>query len=328
MPSMRGVVISRSGGPEVLEVGEVPTPEPGPGQVRVRVRAFGINRADLLQRRGLYPPPSDAPRNIPGLEYAGEIDVLGAGVRDQVVGDRVMGIVGGGAYAEYVTTPAAHVLPVPEGLSFQEAAAIPEAFLTAHDALEQLGVAAGEWVMIHAVGSGVGTAALQLVLARRARCIGTSRTPAKLERAAALGMDVGVNTVTEDLVAKAREITGRGVQAVLDLVGGPRLGATLEALAPRGRLILVGLTAGARAEVDLRLILGNRLRIIGTVLRSRSTDEKTMLVRSFREAVLPLFPSRRVHAILDRVYDFREIRSAHQYVESNANFGKVVVRLS
>ncbi len=326
--SMRAIMITRPGGPEVLEIGDVPAPDPGPAEVRVRVHAFGVNRADLLQRRGMYPAPPDAPPDIPGLEYAGEVDATGTDVPAVAVGDRVMGIVGGGAYAEFVTTPASHALLIPDGMTFEEAAAIPEAFLTAHDALEQVAVGAGEWVLITAVGSGVGTAAIQLVRARRAKSVGTSRTASKLERAIPLGLDAGINASSEELVASVLRVTGHGADAALDLIGGPDFGATLRALAPRGRVILIGLTAGTRAEVDLSLVLRQRLRVIGTVLRSRSTSEKTAVTRSFAEQVLPLFGTGRVAPVLSRVYSFDQVRDAHAYVESNASFGKVVVRMA
>ena len=325
---MRAVVITRPGPPEVLEIRDVPAPTPSAGEVRVRVAAFGINRADLLQRRGLYPPPAGAPKDIPGLEYAGEVDALGSGVEGVAVGDRVMGIVAGGAYAELVVTPAAHVLPIPKRLAFEQAAAIPEAFLTAHDALEQGGVAKGEWVLIHAVGSGVGTAAVQLTRERGARTIGTSRTKAKLERALLLGVDAGIDVTAEPIAAAVRRITGGGgADAALDLVGGPEFTATLESLALRGRVVLIGLTAGARADVDLGLVLRRRLRIVGTVLRSRSDEEKAALVKAFRRKVLSLLGSGRVQPVIDRVEPVERIREAHSYVESNANFGKVIVHL-
>ena len=324
---MQAVVIDEPGGPEVLQIQDVPVPEPGPGQVRVRVRAFGINRADLLQRRGFHPAPPDSPADIPGLEHAGEVDALGEGVDSVAVGDRVMGIVGGGAYAEYVLTPAAHAVPIPEGLSFAAAASIPEVFITAHDALQRLRVTSREWVLVHAVGSGVGTAALQLIAVRGARCVGTSRTAAKLERAAALGMEAGIDTTAQQLVPAMRKITGDGAHAAIDLLGGAMFPDTLDSLAYRGRLVLVGLTAGRRAEVDLSVILRKRLRIEGTVLRARSIEEKTQIVESFQSAILPLFAEGRLHAVLDRIFPFEEVAEAHVYMESNVGFGKVVVEI-
>jgi NADPH:quinone reductase-like Zn-dependent oxidoreductase len=303
----------------------------------VRVRAFGINRADLLQRCGLYPAPPDAPANIPGLEYAGIVEAVdGAGAprtktadgSAAAVGDRVMGIVPGGAYAEEIVVPAALLLPVPEGLGFEEAAAIPEAFITAWDALQRLELCAGEWVLVMAVGSGVGTAAVQLVRARGARSIGASRTAAKLQRAADLGMDAGVDLAHEPLAGKVQRITREGAHAAIDLVGGALLGETLQALRPRGRLVLVGLTGGRTAQLDLALLLSRRLRIEGTVLRSRSPAEKLELMAAFAQAVLPLLRARSVRPVVDRVLPFEQIRDAHRLLEANATFGKLVVRVS
>ena len=315
---MRAVLIARPGGPEVLELRDVPPPLPADGEVRVRVRAFGINRADLLQRRGLYPAPPDAPRDIPGLEFAGEVEKSG---------EKVMGIVGGGAYAEYVTVPADQSIPIPTGLSFAEAAAVPEAFLTAFDALERLAVTAGDWVLVHAVGSGVGTAAVQLIHARGARSVGTSRTPAKLEKARALGLDEGVVGTPDDLRRSVRAATGTGVHAAVDLIGGPLFPVTLEVLRDRGRLILVGLTAGARAEVDLGVILRKRLRVEGTVLRTRDRVEKAALAAAFRAAVLPLFERGILQPVLDRTLPLERVAEAHARLEANENFGKVVVEV-
>ncbi len=275
----------------------------------------------------MYPAPPGSPPDIPGLEHAGEVDAVGPGVDGVAVGDRVMGIVGGGSYAEYLITSATHVMPIPAGLSFDEAAAIPEVFITAYDALERAGLTAGEWVLVHAVASGVGTAVVQLARAWNARCIGTSRTQAKLERVAELGMDAGINSVNEDLVRAVRQVTGEGAPVVVDLIGGALFPQTLEAMAPRGRLILVGLTAGWRAELNLSVITRKRLRIEGTVLRSRSEEEKTAVTHSFTEAVLPLFAAGRLHPVVDRVFSFEEIRAAHEYLETNQSFGNVVVRI-
>ena len=331
---MRAVIIPQWGGPEVLETVDVEMPSVGGEQIRVRVRAFGINRAEILHRRGLYPTSgttyqirrrSDAEQDIPGLEFAGDVDAVGDDVEGLAVGDRVMGIVGGGSYAEYVLTTPSHVTSIPAGMPFVQAATIPEAFITAHDALERLHVEADEWVLVHAVGSGVGTAAVQLVGARGARCIGTSRTDSKLEGATALGLKAGINTTTEELVPAVQKITGDGADAAIDLVGGTMFAATLEAMASQGRVILVGLTAGGRADIDLSVVLHRRLRLQGTVLRSRSHDEKTETVQAFREAVLPLFAENRLRVVLDRVFSFEELKSAHAHMESNANFGKIVV---
>ncbi len=325
---MRAVVIDRPGPPEVLTLRDRPVPQPGPGEIRVRVRAFGINRADLLQRLGQYPAPPGVPPDIPGLEYAGLVDARASDVESPAPGTRVMGLVAGGAYAGYVVTEARHAIAVPAGLSFVEAAAIPEAFLTGFDALERARVTAGEWTLVLAAGSGVGTATVQLIAARGARAIGTSRTAAKLDALRALGVDEVVNTSTDDLAKTVRHLTGDGASAVIDLVGGPLFPAALAALAPQGRLVLVGLAAGRVAEVDLGLILSRRLRIEGTVLRPRSADEKATLVTAFRERVLPLLAQGRVAPIVDRVYALTDVAAAHEYVASNAGFGKVVVEIT
>jgi putative PIG3 family NAD(P)H quinone oxidoreductase len=324
---MRAVVVTRPGDPDVLAIERRPDPEPGPGQVRVRVRAFGVNRADLLQRRGAYPAPPGWPADIPGLEFAGEIDVPGDGVTTWAPGVRVMGIAGGGACAESVVVPAAHLLPIPDGMAFTDAAAVPEVFITAHDALERLAVVADEWVLVHAVGSGVGTAALQLVHLRGASCIGTSRTPAKLRAAAAMGLDAGVDTTREDWPVTVRRMVVGGVHAALDLVGGELFPQTLETLRERGRLVLVGLTAGRDVHLDLSIILRGRLRIEGTVLRSRSNEEKAALVRSFAERVLPHFGEGRLRPVVDRVFRFDDVVDAHRLMEGNATFGKLVVEV-
>ena len=324
---MRAVVITRPGGPEVLEVREVPTPEPSTGEILVHVRAFALNRADLLQCRGFYPAPPGWPQDIPGLEYAGEVESIGPEVTGLSVGDRVMEIVGGGSYAEYVVTPASHAMLIPEEMSYENAAAIPEAFLTAFDALERLEVAYGEWVLVHAIGSGVGTAAVQLIKARDARCVGTSRTAAKLERASRLGMDAGINSQDEDLVPAVRAVVANGADCAVDLVGGPMLSQTLEALTDRGRLILVGLTGGNRAELDLGVVLRKRLRLEGTVLRGRSNEEKSALTRAFVETVLPLFLAGKLSAVVDSTFILEEIRAAHEYLASNVAFGNVVVQI-
>ncbi len=324
---MRAVVITAPGGPEVLEIQDRQLPTPGLGQIRVRVRASALNRADILQRKGEYPAPPGAPADIPGLEYAGEVVALGDGVRLWNVGGRVMGLTGGGAHAEYVCVHEREAIAIPEGLRWEEAAAIPEAFLTAYDAIHrQLDLRAGERLLIHAVGSGVGTAAVQLARAAGASVIGTSRSRSKLERASELGLDTGIDSSEEDWAARlAAAVGGKGVNAVLDLLGGTFLPDSLGLLAPRGRLILVGLTAGRRAELDLGPILNKRLRIVGTVLRSRPLEEKILLAREFSDRVLPMFEAARLRPVVDSVYSFREIRDAHQRMESNASFGKIVL---
>ena len=324
---MKAIVITRPGGPEVLALQDRPIPEPGPGEVRVRVHASALNRADLLQRRGAYPAPPGVPADVPGLEYAGEVDAVGDGAGLWAVGNRVMGIVGGGAHAEYVVVHEREAIRIPQNLGIPEAAAIPEAFLTAYDALfPQLDVTMGERVLVHAVGSGVGTAAVQLLRAAGAMVIGTSRTASKLERAVELGMEVGVDTSREDLAEAVNQATyGSGVHAVLDLVGGKLLENSLRVLALRGRLIVVGTTGGAKAEVDLGLVLRRRIHLIGTVLRTRPLEEKIALAREFSKTVLPLLSSERVKPVVDSTFSFGQIAEAHKRMESNDTFGKIVL---
>jgi putative PIG3 family NAD(P)H quinone oxidoreductase len=325
---MRAIVITRPGGAEVLEEQDRPTPEPGVGQIRVRVRASALNRADLLQRRGAYPAPAGAPVDIPGIEYAGEVDALGSDTTLWSAGMRVMGIIGGGAHAEYVCVHEREAIPVPAQLTWEEAAAIPEVFLTAYDALfHRLDIHPGDRVLIHAIGSGVGTAALQLAQVAGATVIGTSRTADKLAKARELGLTIGIDTSRGDWVAEIASLTGdEGVDAIVDLVGGNFLAGNITVLARRGRLVFVGTTAGARAELNLSAVMSKRLRIVGTVLRSRPIEEKIALAREFSDRMLPLFDAGRLRPVVDRVFPFEEIGAAHELMESNATFGKVVLR--
>ncbi|HEX7051281.1 MAG TPA: NAD(P)H-quinone oxidoreductase [Longimicrobiales bacterium] len=325
---MKAIVIGEPGGPEVLELREVPAPEPGAREIRMRVQAAGVNRADLLQRRGRYPAPPGVAPDIPGLEYAGVVERVGAGVTAWRPGDRVMGLVGGGAYAEAVVVHEDEALPIPARLSAEEAAAVPEAFITAHDALfTLLGVGAGDRVLIHAIGSGVGTAALQLAHTAGAVTFGTSRHAWKLERGAGLGLDVAIDAGREAFADVVSDRTGAaGVDAVLDLVGGAYLHDNLRALAVRGRMAVVGLVAGRAAELDLGLLLRKRLTLIGTALRSRSLDEKIAATRAFRDTGLPLLEAGRVRPVLDRVYPMDAAADAHRRMEANENFGKIVLR--
>ncbi|MDQ6635828.1 MAG: NAD(P)H-quinone oxidoreductase [Gemmatimonadota bacterium] len=325
---MRAIVIARPGGPEVLEEQDRPLPEPGVGQIRVRVHTSALNRADLMQRQGSYPAPPGAPADIPGMEYAGEVDALGAGSTLWRLGDRVMGIVGGGAHAEFLVTHEREALPVPAGLSWENAAAIPEAFLTAYDALfTRLDVRLGERVLIHAVGSGVGTATLQLARLAGAIVIGTSRSADKLARARDLGLDHAIDAADGDWAATVEAAVGQNaVHAVVDLVGGNYLRGDLRVLAPRGRLAIVGLTGGRTAEMDMGVLLGKRLHVVGTVLRSRPIEEKIALAREFAGRGIPFFESGRLVPIVERVFSIGEIRAAHLLLESNSTFGKVVLR--
>lgn len=324
---MKAVVIARPGGPEVLRLEDRPVPEPRAGEIRVRVHASALNRADLLQRRGTYPAPPGHPADVPGLEYAGEVDAVGEGAGLWAVGNRVMGIVGGGGHAEYVVVHEREALRVPQTLGWEEAAAIPEAFLTAYDALfRQLDLKVGERLLIHAVGSGVGTAAVQLAHAAGATTLGTSRTASKLARAKELGLDVGIDATADDLADAVSQATyGGGVDAVLDLVGGRTLEETLPVVAPRGRVILVGTTGGAKVQIDLGLLLRRRVTMMGTVLRTRPLEEKIALAREFSSVVVPLFSSGRIRAVVDTVYTMDEVARAHEQMERNDSFGKIVL---
>jgi NADPH:quinone reductase len=328
MERMRAVLITKPGGPEVLEVRQVPRPEPSEQQVRVRVHATAVNRADLLQRVGGYPAPPGVAADIPGLEYAGVVDGVGAGVTRWRAGDRVMGLVAGGSYADYVVTLDAEAVAIPEGMGFDDAAAVPEAFITAHDAMiTQMQLLQGETLLIHAVGSGVGTAALQLAKSLGAHVIGTQRSRWKLERAASLGLDVAIDSSAGDWTQAVMDATAdRGVHGVLDLVGGPFLPGNVQVLRTRGRILLVGLVAGASCELDLRRVLQKRATIIGTVLRARSHAEKAEVTARFADFVVPLLASGAVRPVIDDVLPLEDAARAHEIVGANRNFGKIVLR--
>jgi putative PIG3 family NAD(P)H quinone oxidoreductase len=324
---MRAVIYEGAGGPEVISIGEVPKPEVRPDHIRVRVHAAGLNRADLIQRRGQYAAPAGWPANIPGLEYAGEVEAVRPGVTRWKIGDRVMGLVGGGAQAEFVVVHQDEALPIPERLSYAEAAAVPEAFLTAYDALVTRGrLQANERVLIHAVGSGVGTAATQIAKHLGATVLGTSRSGDKLARALVYGLDIGIDTGQTPF----RDIVGEPVDIVLDVLGGPSFADNLAVLAPRGRLIVLGFLAGSSTEADLGPILRKRLEVIGTMMRTRGLDERIPLVREFAERMLPLFDPRLergapLRPVLERTYPMTQLADAHRVMEGNATFGKIVL---
>jgi len=328
---MRAVVITQAGGPEVLAVRDLEEPpRPGGDQVLVRVRAAGLNRADILQRRGQYPPPPGVPRDIPGLEFAGDVHAAGPAVLRWKPGNRVMGITGGGAQADYVLAPEGAIAEVPDALSWAEAAALPEVFITAHDALfSQLGLQLGETVLIHAAASGVGTAAVQLAHAAGCLVFGTSRTADKLAKVQALGMDEAIIVPGDNPDAFATQILdatgGVGVNAIVDLVGGPYFAANMAALAPLGRMICVGVTAGADTRIDLGVIMRKRLRIFGTMLRGRSAAEKAAAVRGFAEHVLPLVRCGMLKPVIDSTFKVEDVAEAHRRLEGNGTFGKVIL---
>lgn len=341
---MRAIIYGGPGGVEVVSLGQAPDPVPGAQQIRVRVEAAGLNRADILQRRGSYPAPPGWPSDIPGLEYAGVVEQLGPGVTRWRTGDRVIGLVGGGAHAELLVTHEDEALPAPMNLTLADAAAIPEAFITAYDALNARGrLARGECVLIHAVASGLGTAAVQLAKVIGATILGTTRSPAKLAALRELGLDVGIDTSGGSF----REQVAMPVHVILDVLGGPAFQDNLAVLAPRGRLVMLGFLQGPLApQANLDVILRKRLEIIGTAMRSRGAEERAAVATEFRERVLPLFgphlpsdepmhsvshPARigaLLRPIVHAVYPMAQIAEAHRVMEADQTTGKVVLSWS
>lgn len=325
---MRALVI-QEGGRLVIE--DRPVPEPAADQVLVRVHGAGLNRADLLQRAGRYPAPPGVPADVPGLEFAGVVEAVGSRVASPCPGDRVMGIVAGGGQAEYLVTAASHCARVPEALDIVEAGGIPEAFITAHDAMVVQGeLMAGHRVLVHAVASGVGTAALQLAQCLGAGVVGTSRSKDKLERAVELGLDHPILAPSGfDPAALAAEITAAAgpVEVTLDLLGGPYLGVNVAAAAPRGRIVVVGLIAGRAAELDMGALLAKRLVVRGTVLRSRPAGEKAEATHLFEGQVVPLLGRGTIRPVIDAVVPLAEAERAYELVATDRTFGKVVLDL-
>ncbi|CAN5576960.1 NAD(P)H-quinone oxidoreductase [soil metagenome] len=333
---MKAVFVREFGGAENLEIREVENPsKPIETQVLVNVKTSALNRADILQRQGFYPAPKGFPERILGLEFAGEVTEIGINVQKFKIGDRVFGITAGGAQAEFLLTEESLLAKIPANLSFAEAAAIPEAFITAHDAVFTQGeLKADETLLIHAVGSGVGLAALQLAKARNIKTIGTSRTESKIIKANELGLDHAIITNADisknpqEFAELIRHFTdGKGVDVILDLVGAKYFAANLESLNLKGRLILVGLTSGRTTEFNLGMALSKRAKIIGTVLRSRPTAEKAEANQKFIAEVVPLFESGKITPNIDRIFKIEEIIEAHKYLESNESFGKVIVEI-
>lgn len=324
---MKAAIITQPGGPEVLQIQEVETPEPVGDQVRVRVRAAGINRADLIQRAGFYPAPVGSPTNIPGLEFAGEIDAVGPLVRAWKPGQRVMGLAGGGAQAEYILAQEGLLVEIPENLDFTQAAGVPEVFMTAHDALfTQAGLRMGERVLIHAIGSGVGTAALQLAKATGALTFGTSRTASKLEQARTLGLDHALPA--QNFAEEVKRLTsGQGVHVALDFVGADYLEQNMQALGNWGRVVILATMGGAQGTLPIGLLMSKRLSVKGVTLRTRTLEEKLAVTRSFATSVLPLLASGKVRPIIERVYPLAEIGAAHVAMGENRNFGKLIVTI-
>lgn len=324
---MRAVLITKPGGPEVLQPGDVAVRDPGAHEIRVRVHATAVNRADLMQRRGNYPAPAGWPADIPGLEYAGEVESLGANASRWHPGQRVMGIVGGGSYAEYVVVHEDEAIPIPDGLSYEQAAAIPEAFLTAFDALRvrlQLPLDnPDESVLIHAIASGVGTAAHQLAVAMGLRVFGTARSDWKLDRVREIAPATLIDSNREDFVEVVRK--AGGVNYVVDLVGGDYLGKNIAVINTLGRIVVVGLVAGSVSSLDMRQLLNKRLTIVGTVLRARSLAEKIEIASLFEREALPWIASGQIKPVVDRVFGMDDVQEAHRIAERNENVGKLVL---
>ena len=326
---MRAVVLRSHGGPEVLEIQDVEAPVPGNDDISVDVVATALNRADLLQRMGLYPNPFPDDIEIPGLEFSGTVRSVGAHVRRWKVGDPVMGIVSGGGYAQQLVLPERQAMRIPTGISVADAAAIPEVFITAWDALVVQGVlTSGRWALVHAGGSGVGTAAIQICKAIGARIVVTC-SAGKVAACRALGADVVVDYGSQDFVAEVASATaGVGVDVVLDVIGGDYLERNIAALATKGRIIQVGVMAGKPVLFNVGALLGKRAAIIGTVLRARPVEEKISISQRFASEVLPLFDAGVLRTVIDRRYQLDDIAAAHEYMASNGNTGKIVIDIA
>jgi NADPH2:quinone reductase len=327
MVQARAVIIQGKGDVDVLKLGTLEVAAPGPGQLLIEVAAAGLNRADMLQRRGVYPAPRGVPANVPGLEYAGTVVEVGPLASDFAPGDRVMGIVAGGGMATHLVVHEREAIAVPKALTLEQAAAIPEVFLTAYDALfAQARLGMGDVVLLHAVGSGVGTAALQLARVCGARPIGTSRSADKLERCKPLGLEHSILVHDKRFADRVAELSGgHGADVILDTVGAAYLADNVASLALKGRLVLIGMIGGSSGELALSALLPKRAQIIASVLRSRQLEEKAALARAFASDVLPSIESGAIVPVLDCVMPMAEIAAAHRRMESNDSFGKIVL---
>ncbi|MBV9848338.1 MAG: NAD(P)H-quinone oxidoreductase [Armatimonadetes bacterium] len=326
---MRQIVAPVPGGPEALTVAEGPVPRPGDGEVLIRVAAAGVNRPDVAQRQGKYPPPPGA-SPVLGLEVAGTVAAVGPGVQQWREGEAVCALVSGGGYAEWCVAPAPQCLPVPAPLSMTEAAALPETFFTVWTNVFQRGrLAAGENVLVHGGSSGIGTTAIQLASAFGARVFVTAGSDAKCDACRRLGAEAAINYRTQDFVAEAKRLTdGRGVDVILDMVGGPYLPRNMEALARDGRLVQIAFLQGSRMEVDLQPLMTKRLTLTGSTLRPRSVAEKGQIAAELRAQVWPLLESGRVKPVMDRVFPLSEAAAAHARMEAGEHVGKIVLTVS
>jgi NADPH2:quinone reductase len=322
---MTAIGIKAPGGPDVLVPEERAVPTPGEGELLIRVRAAGVNRPDVMQRKGLYPPPKDA-SDIPGLEIAGEIAACGPAIKRWKEGDRVMALVSGGGYAEYCLAYAIHALPV-STLPLIDAAAVPETTLTVwHNVFERGGLKEGETLLVHGGSSGIGTTAIQLAKQFGATVFVTAGSEEKCEACRKLGADLAINYKTEDFVAKVKEATGgKGADVILDMVGGDYIERNYEAASVEGRIVQIAFQGSPKATVDFRRIMLKRLHHTGSTLRSRSTADKGAIVRAVEEKVLPLFAAGKVRPILFKTFPFKEAAAAHALMESSAHIGKIVL---
>ena len=323
---MRAVTVTTPGGPEVLRLAEVPDPVPGQGEVLVDIAAAGVNRADLLQRQGAYPPPPGAPE-YPGLECSGRVSAVGPGVTGWRPGDEVCALLGGGGYAEQVAVPAGQLLPVPAGVGLTEAGALPEAACTVHsNVVTRAGLAAGETLLVHGGASGIGTLAIQLGRALGARVACTAGSQEKLRRCRELGADLAVSYRDEDFVASVNEFTdGRGADVILDIIGGSYLPRNLAALATGGRLVVIAVQGGPRGELDLGLLMRKRASVLASTLRARPLAEKTAIVSAVRDEVWPLVAAGQIRPVIDRVLPLAEAAAAHRRMEEGSHIGKIVL---
>jgi NADPH2:quinone reductase len=323
--TMTAIGIKAPGGPEVLAPEQRPVPVPGDGEILVKVEAAGVNRPDVMQRKGLYPPPPGAP-DIPGLEIAGEIVALGSGVARWKAGDRVMALVGGGGYAQYALAHGSHAMPV-SGLSMVEAAAVPETFFTVwHNVFERGALKKGETLLVHGGSSGIGTTAIQLAKAFGARVVTTAGSEDKCEACRKLGADVAVNYKTEDFVAATKAATdGRGADVILDMVGGDYVGRNYEAAAVEGRIVQIAFMGSPKAEVNFMRLMLKRLHHTGSTLRARSTADKGAIRQAVEDNALPLLAAGKVKPLIYRTFPLAEASAAHALMESSAHIGKIVL---
>jgi putative PIG3 family NAD(P)H quinone oxidoreductase len=327
---MKAVVLREHGGPEVLQIEDVPSPTCGAEDILVSVAATALNRADLLQRMGFYPNPFPQGPEIPGLEFAGTVKAVGERVTAWKVGDKVMGIVSGGAYAEELVLHERQAMAVPAGMSLHDAAAIPEVFITAWDALVvQGGLTSGRWAMVHAGASGVGTAGIQIAKAIGARIIVTCSS-GKVQSCKDLGADVVVDYTTQDFVEEVHNVQrmGQGVDVILDVIGGDYVERNVASLAVKGHIIQVGVMAGKPLPFNVGLLLGKRASITGTVLRARPLDEKIAITQRFVAEMLPLFDTGALKPVIDSSYPIADIAKGHQFMASNGNVGKIVIDIA